>query len=102
MLVALITTGTALSLVSLVLIGTEVQRYHRDIIRNTSIIADMVSYSATTSLMFADPKGGSDALSPLSAKPAFGAWAKTSILSIRSCRMDSVSDSVPGNHIRIS
>ena len=69
MLVALITTGTAVSLVSLVLIGTELQRYHRDIIRNTGIIADMVSYSATTSLMFADPKGGSDALSPLSANP---------------------------------
>ena len=69
MLVALITTGTAVSLVSLVLIGTEVLRYHGDILGNSGIIADMVSYSATTSLMFADPKGGSEALSPLSANP---------------------------------
>lgn len=69
MLVTLITTGTVVSLVSLTLIVSQVLRYRQDILRNTSIIADMVAYSATTPLMFADPKGGSDVLSPLSANP---------------------------------
>ena len=58
-----------MSLVSLVLILSQVQRYKMDIQKNTGIIADMVSYSAATALMFADPKGGSEALSPLSTNP---------------------------------
>ena len=69
MLVDLITTGTVVSLVSLILILSQVQRYSHDIQKNTGVIADMVSYSAATALMFADPKGGSEALSPLSTNP---------------------------------
>jgi two-component system, sensor histidine kinase and response regulator len=69
MLVDLITTGTVVSLVALLLIVSQVQRYSRDILKNTGIIADMVSYSAATALMFADPKGGNEALSPLSTNP---------------------------------
>jgi len=69
MLVDLLTTGSVVLLVALVLIASQVQRYRRDILKSTGIIADMVSYSAATSIMFADPKGGREALSPLGANP---------------------------------
>lgn len=41
MLVALVTTGTAVSLVSLVLIGTEVLRYHGDILKSKKKTYDL-------------------------------------------------------------
>ena len=69
MLVALITAGSVVSLVTLLLIAGQFVRYRQDSETNTGIIADMVAYSAVTPLMFSDPKGGSDAISPLSANP---------------------------------
>jgi len=69
MLVDIFTTSLVVLLVSLVLIISQVQRYRRDILKSTGITSDMVSYAAATSLMFSDPKGGQDALSPLSANP---------------------------------
>jgi signal transduction histidine kinase/DNA-binding response OmpR family regulator/HPt (histidine-containing phosphotransfer) domain-containing protein len=69
MLVTLITCATVVSLVSLTLIASQVIRYRRDTQKSLSIVADMVAYSATAPLMFADSKGASDALSPLSTNP---------------------------------
>ncbi|ABK98532.1 response regulator [Pelobacter propionicus] len=69
MLLTLVTCATIAFMISLTLIVGQVMRYRQDILKNTAVVADMVSYSATAPLMFADTQGAGDALSPLSTNP---------------------------------
>jgi two-component system, sensor histidine kinase and response regulator len=69
MLLTLVTCATVAFVISLTLIVDQVMRYRQDILKNTAVVADMVSYSATAPLMFADTKGAGDALSSLSTNP---------------------------------
>ncbi len=69
MLLTLVTCATVALVVSLTLITGQVMRSRQEIVKNASLVADMVAYSATAPLMFSDGNGARDALSPLSTNP---------------------------------
>jgi TMAO reductase system sensor TorS len=70
--IILITLGTSclvVVLVSLILISNQMMQYRRDLQKNLAVVADMVAFSSSSSLMFSDPAAASSVLSSLSTNP---------------------------------
>jgi len=70
--IMLITLGTSclvVVLVALTLITSQLMRYRQDLQKNLAIVADMVAFSSSAPLMFADTKSAAAALSSLSTNP---------------------------------